>query len=437
MTSDLSSLLRVRANSSIVVAMPVVPAGSVSAVSIDIRIVKDSEHQQWLDHLARAFFEHSAKGASEYYLSNSDPNRSRGAFDGDAVVGTLRSFATELTVPGPATIPASALTAVSVAATHRRRGVLTSMIEADLRESADRGEAVSILLASEYPIYGRFGYGPATERVKYEVSTTDLRFLRKSEGAVEFVDMARLRSLAPPVYERFRTWMPGSISRRDDWWDRVTRQVDVPGADPWKGFQAVYRSPSGDVEGYVLYEGKPDWVAPAGNGALTIDELLATTPGAYQALWEFCINIDLLTSTVAQNRATDELLPYLVNDARKVRTIARDDFLWVRILDTCAALAGRQYSSGGRLILDVRDDHALAAGRFALEASSTGVSCTPTNDAPDLTIPVHALGSAYLGGVAMSRLYAAGLIDEHHAGSVSLGDSMFMTSRAPWCTTYF
>lgn len=406
-------------------------------MSIDIRIVNDSEHQQWLDQLARAFFEHTAEGASEYYLSQSDPRRSRGAFDGDAVVGTLRSFATELTVPGAATIPASALTAVSVAATHRRRGVLRRMIEEDLRESADRGEAVSILLASEYPIYGRFGYGPATERVRYEVSTTELSFLRTTEGAVEFVDMARLRELAPAVYERFRTEMPGSIIRRGDWWDRVTRQADVPGNEPWKGFQAVYRSPSGDVDGYVIYEVKPDWIAESGKGALTIVELIAATPAAYQALWEFCFNVDLVTTTIAPNRATDELLPFLVNDARKLSVISRGDFLWVRMLDTCAALAGRRYSSDELLVLEVRDDLSIGDGRFALESSASGVHCSSTNDAPDLTLTVQALGAAYLGDVSLSRLQASGLVDEHHPGSVARGDRMFLTARAPWCATHF
>jgi predicted acetyltransferase len=413
------------------------PRTIVTAVSLDIRLVTDTEHQAWLDQLARAFFEHNAEGASEYYLSGSDPGRSRGAFDEGTVVGTLRSFASELTVPGPRTVPASALTAVSVAASHRRRGLLTGMLEPDLRESAERGEAVSILLASEYPIYGRFGYGPATERVKYDVSTTGLGFMRPSEGAVEFVDLRRLRELAPPVYERFRAEMPGSITRRDDWWDRVTRQVEVPGEEPWKGFQAVYRSPAGNVEGYVLYEGKPDWTTVFTSGALSIHELLAETPAAYQALWEFCFNVDLLNTTVASNRAPDEVLPFLVDDARKLRVVARGDFLWVRVLDTCAALAARRYSTEGRLVLEVQDHLSLASGRFALEGSPGDASCTPTTDAADLTMPIRALGATYLGGVSWTRLAAAGLIDEHRPGALSLADSMFLTTRAPWCTTHF
>jgi predicted acetyltransferase len=107
------------------------------------------------------------------------------------------------------------------------------------------------------------------------------------------------------------------------------------------------------------------------------------------------------------------------------------------MLDTCAALAGRRYSSDELLVLEVRDDLSIGDGRFALESSASGVHCSSTNDAPDLTLTVQALGAAYLGDVSLSRLQASGLVDEHHPGSVARGDRMFLTARAPWCATHF
>jgi predicted acetyltransferase len=406
-------------------------------MSTVVRIVDASEHSAWLDQLGLGFFEHQPEGASDYVLSISEPGRSRGAFDGDAVVGTLRSFATELTTPGPSSVTASALTAVTVAPTHRRRGLLTEMITGDLRDSAERGEVVSVLLASEFPIYGRFGYGAATEHAKYEISTVGLRFLARSEGTVELVDLRTLRRLAPPVFEQFRSAQPGSIGRDAAWWDRVLRQVEVPGIEPRKGFQAVYRSPGGDVEGYVLYGGKLEMSEFPPKGTLTVEELVAVSPGAYQALWEFCVNVDLQTTTIAPSRSVDEVLPLLVDDGRKVKLVARNDFLWVRVLDTRAALAGRRYLGEGRIVLRVIDEHLGAGGTYALDGSPEGATCTTTKARPDLTVPVAALGAAYLGGVAWSRLMAAGLVEEHQPGALALADLMFMTPRAPLCTTYF
>ena len=85
----------------------------------------------------------------------------------------------------------------------------------------------------------------------------------------------------------------------------------------------------------------------------------------------------------------------------------------------------------------MRDDLLGAGGTYVLEGSSTGATCATTKETPDLTVPVAALGATYLGGVAWSRLVTAGLVDEHHEGAAALADAMFMTPRAPLCTTYF
>lgn len=406
-------------------------------MSLEVRTIKRDEAAAWLRQRGVGFLHVEPEGTDEHFLTIADLDRSRGAFDGDAIVGTLRSFASEFTVPGPAAVAASALTNVTVAPTHRRRGVLTEMITADLRESAERGEAVSILIASEYPIYGRFGYGAAIEGATYTIDTVGLRFVRPSEGTVELVDLRTLRELAPPVYERFRAAQPGSIERSPAYWDRTLRQIEVPGDEPRKGFQAVYRSPSGDVEGYVLYDAKNEWDVMRPKGTLAIEELMSVTPDAYQALWEYCVGVDLLTTVSAPKRCTDEVLPWLVDDARRVKLTGRHDFVWVRVLDTCAALASRHYLVEGRLVIEVRDELGLAGGRFALEANPEGSSCTSTSEPPDVSVPVQALGSALMGGVSWGLLDDAGLVDEHRPGAAALADRMFLTSRTPWCTTWF
>jgi GNAT superfamily N-acetyltransferase len=91
--------------------------------------------------------------------------------DRGRIVGTLATEPRTLTVPagvsGSRDVPIDALTGVSVAATHRRRGLLTQMISASLADARDRGDALSALIAAEWPIYGRFGYGPAARSAEY------------------------------------------------------------------------------------------------------------------------------------------------------------------------------------------------------------------------------------------------------------------------------
>ena len=83
------------------------------------------------------------------------------AVDGPEFVATFGSFPTELTLPGGATVPAGAVTQVTCRATHRRQGILTGSWTATSPRSRERGEVADVLIAAEYPIYGRFGYGPA------------------------------------------------------------------------------------------------------------------------------------------------------------------------------------------------------------------------------------------------------------------------------------
>ena len=201
----------------------------------------------------------------------------------------------------------------------------------------------------------------------------------------------------------------------------------MPGAEPRKGFQAVYRSPQGEIEGYVLYQGQLAMGQFPPKGTLTVEELVATSSRAYQALWAFCANVDLQTTATASTRSTDEVLPLLVDDARKVTLVDRTDFLWVRVLRTAEALAGRRYAVEGTVVLDVRDERLGAGGTFALAGSPSGATCAATTEQPDLTVGVGALGATYLGGVSWSRLVAAGLVEEHRPGAAARADLMFLT----------
>jgi predicted acetyltransferase len=366
-----------------------------------------------------------------------DLHRTWGAFDGKTSVGTLRSFATPLTLPGPTEVTCAALTNVTVAPTHRRRGLLTKMITNDLRASADRGEPVGILIASEYPIYGRFGYGAAVDAATYTVDRASARFLRTSVGSVELVDLATLRHEAPAVYERFRSVQPGSIGRSDRWWDRTLEQVEVPGATPTKGYQTIYRSPIGLVQGYLRYTAAPEWDHMRPKGTLNIAELVATTPDAYLGLWRYCCEVDLVTQVQAGDRCIHEPLSWFLQDGRAVRQNGRYDFLWVRVLDVSAALSARRYPTEGQLVIEVTDTLGIASGRFVLDGGPDGAACTSTDAAADLTLPVDALGSAYLGGMSLLVLADAGRVDEHSSGALMRADTMFRSAVTPWCSTWF
>jgi predicted acetyltransferase len=165
-------------------------------MSAEVRTIQKDDLPAWVEAMRVGFLNHAQEGEADLLAEVIELDRTIGAFDGGRVVGTLRSFPTDITVPGGA-ISCSALTNVTVTGTHRRQGLLTRMITRDLAESAERGEAVGSLIAAEYPIYGRFGYGPSVEAVDLAVDGS-ARFLAAPDaGSVELIDRTDLRTIAP------------------------------------------------------------------------------------------------------------------------------------------------------------------------------------------------------------------------------------------------
>src|SRR5438105_11399722 len=97
----------------------------------------------------------------ERFMRVLDHERMHAAWDDGKIVGGAGAFTFEMTVPG-GTVPTAGVTVVGVYPTHRRRGVLRSMMRAQLDDVHERGEPLAALWASEETIYGRFGYGLAS-----------------------------------------------------------------------------------------------------------------------------------------------------------------------------------------------------------------------------------------------------------------------------------
>jgi predicted acetyltransferase len=352
-------------------------------------------------------------------------------------VGTLRTIPFELTVPGGRMVPADGVTAVTVAATHRRRGLLTGLMDAGLRAAADRGDAVSILIAAEWLIYGRFGYGVASEDAVWEVDRARAA-AGPPEGVVEAVEIDQLRKLAPPVYDAARRARPGGIDRPEPRWDLDFGLAHPEGEQPdWTGRAVVHRDDAGEVDGYLRWHAADSWEGMLPTGTLHVDELVTASPAAYRDLWRFALGVDLLVRVRASERPVDEPLPWLLADGRAARQVQRWDRLWLRLLDVPAALTGRGYRGAGRVVVEVVDPGGYAAGRFALDAGPDGAECRPTTESAELTLPAAVLGAAYLGGTRLRTLSDAGLVDEHRPGAVTAADRLLAGEQVPFCPLHF
>ena len=405
-------------------------------------IASDAELERWVAATHVAF--HVGRSAAEEAafrrdVLHQDPRRTLAALDGDAVAGTLYSFPAELSLPGGTRLLADAVSAASVLPTHRRRGLLTRMLTADLHAARERGEVASILIPAEYPIYGRFGFGPATERADYAIDTHAAEFTRAAPGEIELVEPARLRELAPPIFDRFRRERPGQIDRDPPNWDTRLGLVQAPWADPKRTIRClVYCVPGGDVEGYAIYRAEPSSERHVPRVKLEVAELMAVSAEAYLGLWRFCCEVDLMARVTANMRCVDEPFVWLLANPRAaLQQTVRTDMLWLRPLDVPHTLSARRYACEGRILLDVADPLGLCGGRFVLQGGPDGATCRVTDAAPDLKMGMHALGAITLGGVSLRVLADAGLIEEHSPGALMAAERLFRWPVAPWCSTFF
>ncbi|WP_157695109.1 GNAT family N-acetyltransferase [Nakamurella panacisegetis] len=364
-------------------------------------------------------------------------DRTWAGFDGDRIVATTRSFPVALTVPGGAAVDVSAITSVSTLSTHRRRGLATRLMTADLGAARARGEVAAVLHASEWGIYGRFGFGPASSECTLVVDAA-AQLREPVAGSAELVDRDTARALLPEIYAGYLAATSGEISRNDWAFDLSLGILRLPSRDRVKpGFHVIVRDVEGRAVGFCRYEVEDRWEQSRARHLVSSSLFVAVNDTGTALLWQHLLSLDLVAEIRVEVRPVDDPLPYLVTDGRQVRRHEPIDSLWLRLLDVPAALSARRYRTSGRLMLEVADRLGYGAGRFVLSVADGAATCEPTDEPADLTMDISTLSSLYLGGVGAKTLHRAGLIEVGDPALADVADTMFGWGTAPSCTTMF
>lgn len=342
------------------------------------------------------------------------------AIDDGRVVGHARSTRMTLTVPGERTVEACGIAGVGVAPTHRRRGILRAIYTEQHQRTEAAGLPLTIFTASQGAIYGRFGYGPTIRQNAVSIDRRFVEFLPSAPdpGGVVLSTVADAGEQLRAIYDRWRRLVPGAQARPEARW-----QMDLSDSPAFRdgGTELfVFLHP----DGYVLYR----YHRREQGKSAVVEEMRAVTPEAQIALWRALFGLELCSHVEAAITDNDPL-PYLLTDLRLVRTKARFDDLWLRLMDVPAALTARSYLRDLDVVLAVQDPFRNAGGTFALTVRDGIAECTPTTRPPDFELGIDVLASVYLGAYPARVFAAANRLQAKDAAQLRALDEAFGAER--------
>ena len=410
-----------------------------SGSKVTVRTTEPGEYDAWARHTARAFAGTPDAVRLERQRENIDLRYAVGAFDGDEIVATALHELTSKRLPGGAQLPCTGVTRVSVAATHRRRGLLRAIMDFQLTEIRELGLPLAALWASEAGIYQRFGYGVAAleEHWRIERPHTGLgSWVGDLPGSVRYLPASDARPVLEPIFDRYQSNRSADMQRIGYRWDQrlADYEGDRRGLSP---LNIVVHETSGTIDGYAQYRMKSPWEDDLPAFELSVDEVVGLTREAELGLWQYLFGVDLVRNIEAIRQPVDATLPWALSDMRRLHRRVMDS-VFARVLDIPAAFSARSYLSPGSLVVHV-DDTVMpdAGGRFRIEAGSGGSDVKRTDAPADLDVHPAGLAPLLMGTATATSLARAGFVRECAPGSLARADELLHWPTAAHSLYYF
>ena len=367
-------------------------------------------------------FDFDAKDAPKWF-DRAGRENVRVVRDGGTVVGGL------MVAPmgqffGGRSVPMAGIAGVGIRPSSRRTGAASALMVDTVRFLRDEGFALSVLYASNQPLYRRSGYtcagachvvDLAPSEVKIDDRALGVRPLTEAdEGAVVdlYTEVARRRH--------------GHLDRGPYVWGRLreTRKGRRP------GFVAV--GPDGGLEGYVRCElGRvDDW-----RSRLTVVDFVAATARAGRRLWTLLADHGTTVKSLRLHSAPNDPVLLLLPD--RIDEMRLYEAWMLRLLDVAAALTTRGYPPhvNVEVTFEVADDVLPEnAGRWVLRVAGGRGELTPSATA-DVRLDVRDLAALYTGFASPAELALWGSVEGSEAALEALA-SIF-AATPPWMPDTF
>ena len=311
--------------------------------------------------------------------------------------------------------PMGGISAVMVHPAYRRRGYAGELMRAVLRDMRERGVSLSLLSPFAHAFYRMFGYELATEDIEYRLKPADLPTSPEQTHlrAYQDKDLSSLMDLFEAEAKGHRL----CVRRSEGHWKK---SLSKKGTDV-----AVYERDSG-IEGYLLYK-ISGWQAREPRRTLSVEEIVAATQRAREALFSFMAGLDPLVYGIKLYTPRGEPLhPYLRSSYVDAK-IEPDQMLRLVDVETALGYLGRMPESPR--ILDLSDDvipensgeYTIADGQVARGAEA----------GESVSLDVRQLAQLYAGYLPARDLARHGLLRASSPKAMDLLETLFPLGD-PW-----
>jgi predicted acetyltransferase len=307
------------------------------------------------------------------------------------------------------------IAAVMVHPAYRRRGYAGELMRAVLRDMRERGVSLSLLAPFAHAFYRIFGYELATEAIEYRLKPADLPTSPEQSHlrAYRQEDLTSLMDL----YEAEAKGHTLSVRRSERHWKASLSKKDAD--------VAVYER-HGAVEGYILYE-ISGWQDRDPRRTLSVEEIVAATPRAREALLSFMAGLDPLVYGIKLHTPRGEPLhPYLRSSHVNAK-IEPDQML--RLVDVEGALGYLERVPEAPLVLDISDEVLPEnSGEYTVGG---GKVFRGAEAAESVSLDVRQLAQLYAGYLSVRSLARHGLIKASLPEALELLEALFPQGD-PW-----
>ena len=370
------------------------------------------------------------------------------AFSKDGMIGTIGTRSLSLTLPGGRAVPVAAIGQGGVLPSHTRRGAMRALMLEALRAAREREEPLAAWTTSEWPIYERYGGGPASFSASYRLSGPGRSALRDAYqplGRVRMVDSKVALKLLPELHQR-ASRRNGGVPRDHSYWKRaVDRLQSGASLDVLESRRDLPASlfctrfdDAGRADGCCVYRVHQNWKAGLSRATLEVLYFLTTSPESAIDLWSFLLGTDLVADVRIPHGSVDEALRWLLVDGRRLETLGIQDHMWLRLITPAVVLGHRSFPAlPAPLRIKIHDPLQFGHGTLEIHSDGSTTDVAATEGAPEVAMGIGTLSSLVLGGTSVWSLAAAGRIEAFTQRALSRTAMAFGAVESPFVDTSF